>query len=183
MKVYFDTGFFIDYFIERGHSGMLLRTNGRRGRTAQKLCADARLCIVQVSQNHHGITSALTLVEAETALFDALQKASSQVPDRYRYIISTARAQAVQVMTAAKFNNIQVYELTEDVLNSVLTRLELQQYAIRAADAAHIATAAIAKADIIISTDKSILGLDNKIKNDNGILIRCVDTDAAITML
>ena len=183
MKVYLDTGFFIDYFIDRGHSGTLLRTDDRRGRTVQQLCEDAQRCMVKVCQNHNGITSSLTLVEAETALFDALQKASSQVPDKYRYIISSARAQAVQVMTAAKFNNIRVYALTQDVLNTVLTKLELQQYGIRAADAAHVATAAIAEADILISTDKKIIGLDKKIKNDSGVIIRCVDTDEAIIML
>ena len=183
MRVYFDTGFFIDYFIERGHSRTLLRTADRRGRTTQKLCEDAYTCVVKVGQSHQGITSALTLVEAETTLFDALQKVSADVPEKYRYMISAARAQAVQVMTAVKLHSIQVYALSEDVLKSVLTTLELQQYAIRAADAAHVATAALAEADIIISTDKQILGLDDKIKNRNGVLMRCVDTDDAIAML
>ena len=183
MNVYLDTGFFIDYFVERGHSATLLRTADRRGRTVQQLCEDAHNCMVTVARNHTGQTSALTLVEAETTLFDALQSASPEVPDKYRYLVTSARAQAVQVMSAVRFNSIQVLPLSADVLNRVLTTLDLQHYAIRVADAVHVSTAMTADSDIIVSTDRHVLGLDGRIPNSSGTMMRCVDTDVALALL
>jgi predicted nucleic acid-binding protein len=183
VNVYFDTGFFIDYFVERGHSASLLRTADRRGRTAQQLCEDALSCVVAVARKHTGQTSALTLVEAETTLFDAMQKASAGVPEKYRYLVTAARAQAIQVMSAVRLYSIQVIPLSHDVLTRVLTTLELQHHAIRAADAVHVSTAITANSDIIISTDSHVLGLDRRIANSNGSLMRCVDTDVALTLL
>lgn len=184
MNVYLDTGFFIDYLIERGHSASLLRTGDRRGRTIQQLSQDARECMVRITQkNHTGQTSALTLVEAETTLFDAMQTASAQVPDKHRYLITAARAQAIQVRAAARFNRIQVLPLSEDVLYRVWTELDLQQHAIRAADAVHLSTAIICGADIVISTDHHFLDIDKCIANKDGKVMRCVDTDDALDLL
>ena len=41
MRIYFDTGVFIDYLSGRGNSAALLRTADRRGRTPADIAADA----------------------------------------------------------------------------------------------------------------------------------------------
>jgi hypothetical protein len=85
MRVYLDTGVFIDYFINRSHVGHYLRTGSRRGRTPKKLNKDVISCLSRISRKHEGFTSNLTLYELEHALFTAMKntyKGSSHL-DRY----------------------------------------------------------------------------------------------------
>ena len=69
MRVYIDTGIFIDFLVTRGHSGAYLRTAPRRGRAPDQLANDAEECLQRIARTHTGLTSALTLYEAEEALF------------------------------------------------------------------------------------------------------------------
>jgi hypothetical protein len=54
---------------------------------------------------------------------------------------------------------------------------------VRAADALHVTTALQHDADLILSTDSGILNLDGKPKTLGGNDLRCLDSDAALSLL
>jgi hypothetical protein len=64
-----------------------------------------------------------------------------------------------------------------------LEQLNLQTRGIRAADALHAATAISFDADLLVSTDESILSLDGILVNTQGGKILCRETDLAIGYL
>ena len=68
MRVYFDTGVFIDYLSQRGTTTAVLRTAGRRGRMLGDLARDADRLFEIVSRSDAGATSCLTYCEVEEAL-------------------------------------------------------------------------------------------------------------------
>ncbi len=69
MKVYIDTGIFIDYLSPQAIAGGSLRSTDRRGRTPQKLFEDAEKVLKRIAASHIGATSSLTYYEIEEALF------------------------------------------------------------------------------------------------------------------
>lgn len=183
MRIYLDTGVFLDYLALRGHVGPFLRTAGRRGRTVDQLVENATKCLLEISFKHHGFTSSLTLYEVEHSMYETLKSVSSGLPDHHRYLITSARALTVQVLSMVKYNNVQVIDLTQSVFEKVVSEIELQSRAIQAADSIHIATALQNDADVIISTDDHILKLNDVFENRNGLRIQCMDTDDALGML
>ena len=58
MRVYFDTGVFIDFLGPHGNS--ILRTADRRGRTPADVATDAGRLFEKVGRAHTGATSCLT---------------------------------------------------------------------------------------------------------------------------
>lgn len=176
MKAYLDTGVFIDYLIYRGHAGSFLREKGRRNRTKQQLSTDVTECLNKVQNSHEGFTSSLTLYEAEEALYLKLLKSSKGIEDRQRYIVSSSRSLIIQILAIMYQYNLQLLNLTEDIIKIQALNLELQIRGVRAADSLHMATAITNNADIIISTDKHLLNLNEIFENQNGTLIKCQDT-------
>ena len=75
MRVYLDTGVFIDYLINRSHAGHYLRKGARRGRTPGQLNKDVVSCLSKIGRKHEGFTSCLALYELEDALFTELKNA------------------------------------------------------------------------------------------------------------
>jgi hypothetical protein len=65
VRVYFDTGVFIDYLSKRGNT--ILRTSDRRGRAPAQLATDAERLFELVRRSHIGATSCLTYYEVEEA--------------------------------------------------------------------------------------------------------------------
>ena len=184
MIVYIDTGVFFDYFIYRSHAGAALRRTKRRGRTLSRLARDATSCFHRLSTGgHNPITSTLTLFELEHAVFEELQKATSGVSHRTPFLVTSARAAVTQGLTAASMYNIQLLELTDAVVSAMLANVDLQVRGVQAADSLHISSAFRNNAEMIISTDRHMLRLDNAFPNPAGQPIRCVDTDQALTML
>lgn len=183
MRVYLDTGVFIDYFIDRSHAGHYLRKGGRRGRTPRKLHKDVVSCLSRISRKHEGFTSCLTLYELEHALVTELKKVFKGSSHVTPFIISSARSAVVQGMTVAQLYNVKFLDLSERIVKKQLQELTLQHRGIMAADSLHVVTAVHADADIIISTDTHIQKLDNIFQNSRGSHIRCVDTDVALTLL
>jgi hypothetical protein len=57
VRVYFDTGIFIDYLSIRGSANSLLRSSERRGRSPADVAADAERLFGAVSRSHIGATS------------------------------------------------------------------------------------------------------------------------------
>ncbi len=183
MRVYLDTGVFIDYFINRSHAGHYLRTGRRRGRTPKKLHKDVVSCLSRISRRHEGLTSCLALYELEQALVTELKKVYKGSSHLNPFIISSARSAVIQGMTVAQIYNIKLLDVSENIVLKQLQEVTLQLQGIMAADSLHIVTAVQADADIIISTDTHIHKLNNVFQTSRGSQIRCVDTDVALTLL
>lgn len=183
MKVYLDTGLFLDYLAPRGHAGNFLRMTDRRGRTVDHLSEDAARCLIEIGSKHEGVTSCLTLYEVEYAMYEKLKDLSSGLSDRHRYLISSARSLTVQVLSVVKYHKIRVLDLSQAIFQKTVSEIELQSRAIEAADSIHIATAIVHDVDLIISTDNHMLNLNGIFANSSGGQIQCVDTDDALLVL
>lgn len=183
MRVYLDTGFFLDYLAPRGHAGNFLRIANRRGRSVDRLSEDAARCLVEIASKHEGVTSCLTLYEVEHAMYEKLKDLSSGLSDRHRYLITSARSLTVQVLSMVKYHNIRVLDLSQAIFQKTLSEIELQSRAIEAADSIHIATAIVHYTDLIVSTDDDMLKLNGVFANSSGGQIQCLDTDDALLVL
>ena len=183
MKVYLDSGVFIDYLSGRGHTGSYLRTAERRGRTPQQLLADAETCFSSILARHTGITSSLTCYEVEEAMYRELARSKTGVSREDKYIIPAARAAITQVLVTIERFSVSLMDLTKAVVEAQCANIDLQLRGIRAADALHVATALAEGSDLLITTDSVILGLDRVFRSASGTILRCVDTDAAIPLL
>jgi predicted nucleic acid-binding protein len=183
VKTYLDTGVFVDYLIYRGHAEFFLRTRGRRNRTVQQLSEDVSKCLNKIANKHEGFTSSLTLYEVEESLYSKLLKSSKGIEDRRRYIIISSRSLIIQMIAIMYYYNLQMLNLSEDIIRRQVQEIELQIRGIRAADSLHMATAILNNAEILITTDRHLLGLNNVFQNQNGIEIQCLDTNDAKRLL
>ena len=182
MKVYLDSGVFIDYLIGRGHTSSFLRATERRGRAPARLLADAEACFSAIVQQHEGITSTLTCYEVEEAMYRELRR-TSEAPNVDRFIIPAARAVITQTLVTIELFKIALLDLTSAVVIAQCDNVELQRRGIRAADALHVTTAIAHGAQIFLTTDGTLLALDNAFENVDGVRLRCVDTDEALQLL
>jgi len=183
MKIYLDTGVFVDYLSYRGHAGYFLRKRGRRNRTVEQLQLDASECLDKIGRSHIGFTSSLSLYEVEEALFSKLMKSSKGIKDREKYVISSSRSVVVQMLTIKEHYRLQILDLSENIFEKEAQEIDLQKRGIRSADSLHMATAILNDADIVITTDRHLLQLDGVFQNNNGKHIRCLDTNAAKNLL
>lgn len=183
MKVYLDTGVFVDYLIYRGHAGHLLRRRGRRNRTVQQLHQDVSECLDKIGKKHDGFTSSLTLYEAEETLFSRLVRSSRGIRNRKRFLVISSRSLSVQILAIKSFHNLRILDLSESVIRKHVQETQLQTRGIRAADSMHMATAILNNADIVITTDRHLLGLNKVFQNQNGKYIQCQDTNVAKNLL
>jgi len=183
VKVYLDTGVFIDYLIGSRHTHSDLRSTDRRGRAPARLGADAETCLSAIRKRHVGITSAITCYEAEEAMYGQLARSASGREDKDKFVIPAARAVITQILVTADRFRIALVDLTRSVVRSQSGNLELQERGIRAADALHVATALAEGAEMFITTDAKLIGLDEVFSTPAGLRLRCVDTDGAIRLL
>jgi predicted nucleic acid-binding protein len=182
VRVYFDTGVFIDYLSARG-SANALRSSERRGRTPEAIVADAERLFETVSKRHVGATSCLTYYEVEEALYRQLAQSAKGISHADSLLIPAARSITTQVQMVIEVFRIGVLDLTAATVRLQLQQLELQTRGIRAADALHAATAIAFNADLLVTTDDAILNLDGILVNSIGSNIICRDTDGAITIV
>jgi len=183
MRVYVDTGIFIDYLSGRGLTGTGLRSVGRRGRSLEQVLGDAEQALERTARRHEGATSAFTYYEVEEALYKSLAVSTAGVAHADAYRVAAARSVVPQTVIAIQFFNIKVLELTSETVDAQLRIIELQTRGIRAADALHIATASRWNADVVLTTDEVILRVDNVLRNEAGKLMRCYDSDDALSVL
>lgn len=183
MRVYFDTGVFIDYLSTRGSANALLRSSERRGRAPSNIAADAERVFEKVSKTQIGGTSCLTYYEVEEALYGLLARSAKGISRADTLLIPAARSITTQVQIVVELFNISVLDLTSGTVRLQLQQLELQTRGIRAADTLHVATAIAFDADLIISTDDAVLSLDGLFANTQGRKIMCRDTDQALDLL
>jgi len=120
MRVYFDTGVFIDFLSVRGNS--ILRTSDRRGRTPVELAADAERLFEKVSRAHLGATSSLTYYEVEEARYAELKGSAKGVSHGDIFLIPAARVITFQVETVVDLFKFSLRPLTDATI-----RLQLQQ--------------------------------------------------------
>lgn len=182
MRVYFDTGVFIDFLSARG-SANTLRSTPRRGRTPQSIVSDAEKLFESCSKRHVGATSCLTYYEVEEALYRELAQSAKGIPHAGSLLIPAARSVATQAQMVIELFGIQVMDLTAATVRIQLEQIELQTRGIRAADALHAATAIAFNADLLVTTDDAVLELDGVLVNGAGGEIMCRDTDQAIALL
>ena len=183
MRVYFDTGVFIDYLSARGSANALLRSSERRGRTPGLIAADAERLFETVRKTHAGATSCLTYYEVEEALYRQLAQSAKGISRADTLLIPAARSITTQVQMVVELFSISVLDLTSATVRLQLQQLDLQTRGIRAADALHAATAIAFDADLLVSTDDALLGLDGILVNVDGRKIMCRDTDVALRLL
>lgn len=183
MRVYFDTGVFIDFLSTRGNANALLRPAERRGRVPADIAADAERLFEKVSRSHIGATSCLTYYEIEEALYRLLAQSAKGVSRAETFLIPAARSITTQVQIVVELFNISVLDLTSGTVRLQLQQLDLQTRGIRAADALHVATAIAFNAELIVTTDDAILNLDGILVNAEGQEIICRDTGPALQFL
>ena len=183
MKVYIDTGVFIDYLSSQAIAGSSLRSVDRRGRDPQKLFEDAESVLKMVASSHTGATSSLTYYEVEEALFKRLTSVATGMANASTIRVLAARSIVPQTITAVRFFSINVLDLTATTVEAQLSNVELYVRGIRAADSLHVASAINFDAEVLISVDEDLLKLDGVIVNKSGVPIKFCDTDVALTIL
>lgn len=183
MKVYLDSGVFIDYLIGKALAGAILRKAARRGRAPQQLLTDAETCFAAIAANHAAITSTFTCYEVEEALYGALTKAPEHFAGERQLRIAAARATMSQILVTADLFRISLVDVSKSLVAAVAANTELLARGIRAADALHFATALNEGVDLFITTDARLTKLNARFSNSSGMLLRCLDTHEAIPFL
>jgi len=183
VKVYIDTGVFIDYLSPQAIAGSTLRSTNRRGRTPKKLFQDAESVLKMIASSHVGATSSLTYYEVEEALFKQLTSVATGMANASTLRVLAARSIVPQTATAIRFFGISVLDLTAATVEAQLNNVDLHIRGIRAADALHVASAINFDAEVLISVDEDVLKLDGTITNKDSVPIKFCDTDVALTIL
>ncbi len=108
MRVYLDTGVFIDYLSARGGANAL-RSSERTGRTPGAIVADAERLFEVVGNRHLGATSCLTYYEVEEALYRQLAQSTKGISHADSLLIPAARSITTQVqMVIELFREVSV---------------------------------------------------------------------------
>jgi predicted nucleic acid-binding protein len=183
LKVYLDSGVFIDYLIGKALAGSILRRTARRGRSPQELLTDAETCFAAIAANHVAITSSLTCYEVEEALYRALATSPARVAGQRQLLVAAARAALFQILVTADLFKITLIDLTKNVFLALSQNAELLDRGVRAADALHVTTALHEGADLLITTDARLARLDGLFSTVTGAVLRCRDTHEAIPFL
>ena len=98
-------------------------------------------------------------------------------------MIISSRSLSVQILAIKSYYNLRILDLSESVVIKQVQETQLQIRGIRAADSLHIATAILNNVDIVITTDRHLLGLNRVFQNQNGKYIQCLDTNVAKNLL
>ena len=178
MRIYVDTGVFIDYLWNRSHLD-ILRTKGRNKRPREDLSRDSLECLDLIRQDHDGFTSIFSYYEIENTYYRRLIGNTRGISNRRDLIVMASRPVNFQLTAVLTRFELTILSLTNEIINQHQQNNILMQRGIRTGDSIHIATAIEGNIDLIISTDRDIKNLDNQISNKNGLLIRCLDTDIA----
>jgi hypothetical protein len=142
-----------------------------------------RGCLTQSAAATSGPPRVVTYYEAEEALYWQLAQSAKGVSHADTLLIPVARAITTQLQMVVEQFNLSVLDLTSGTVRLQLQQLELQTRGIRAADALHAASAIAFDADLLVSTDDSLLHLDGVLINSRGSKILCRDTDLALRLL
>jgi predicted nucleic acid-binding protein len=183
VRVYFDTGVFIDYLSMRGSANAILRSFDRRGRTPAQLAVDAERVFEKVARSHTSATSCLTYYEVEEAFYRLLVQSAKGVSHADTILIPAARSIRTQVQMLIELFNVSTLDLTSATVRLQLQQLDLQTRGIRAADSLHAASAIAFDADLFVSTDDALLQIDGILVNARGNKIVCCDTDSGVQIL
>jgi len=183
MKLYIDTGIFIDYLSKQALGGASLRTAPRNGRSPEKLYQDANKLLRSLIAPHTAATSCLTLYEVEEALHKNWEAEAKGVANASALRVLAARSIMPQAAMAMELFGVERLPLTSEIVYQQLNHRALHVGGVRAADALHVTTASVFGADMIVSADEDVLQLDGKVVNCNGTMMLCVDSNAALLRL
>jgi predicted nucleic acid-binding protein len=159
VRVYCDTGIFVDYLSARSPVSASLRTSPRRGRSPADLARDAEKLLQTCLAKHVTGTSTLTFYEVEESVFKDLSRTMKGVPLAHSLLIPVARSAALQFDMATRLFGVQVLELTQPRAQYAMSNHALNMHAIRAADALHISTAVEFEAEILVTGDDHVIAL------------------------
>lgn len=175
MKVYFDTGFFIDYFSSRTMPAILMRTQGRRGRTIHQIQQHAQNIMYNISK-HELFTSIISIEEYAILSYEHLNQTIKGTYNKKSFIRNIIKTESTKLFNLCIINNIRLIPLDNTIINDAITNEGYDKLDFH--DAIHIKTARDAKSDIIISTDLHLLSHNNIFDG-----IRILDTDEALKLL
>ena len=180
MKVYLDTGFFIDYDSARNPVAISLRVAGRRNRSLRRVQTDAATTMDKL-RLHHSFTSTLAVIEYERAMFYSLHEMTRGVSSGQQ------NAEALSKFYAGLFldivcrqRHIRVIPLPANLIRAASVATRASSLELR--DAIHLECAIGFDCDMIISPDEHFHRLDRRI-TISGRPVRIVDTNVAVRML
>jgi len=125
----------------------------------------------------------LTFYEVEEAVFAELARVTTGVTHGRTLLIPAARSSVIQVQATVRLFNIQVLDLNFRAIEQQTQNVNLQIQGVRSADSLHVTMAMINNAEVILSSDGDVLGLDGQFPNAAGVNMRCMDTDEALKIL
>ncbi len=180
MRVYLDSGPFLDYLKYRTPYAEPLRTERRRGREPDDLARDMERCLEGLGRDQNsGFTSTLTFVELELALNHELRERSKGIiqANKSQFILISGRAIVEAVFVMCEIHKIQTIPLKDNHVEFVLNNREMKARRLSLPDAIHMSSAIIENADAILTTDWHLIQLDGVFTNSSGETLRCVDSD------
>ncbi|GCA92762.1 hypothetical protein [Microcystis aeruginosa] len=116
MKIYLDTGVFIDYLSPLILGGINLRPRNRRGRTPAQLSQDAESVLKKIASSHLAATSSLTYYEVEEALFKQFTSVTIGMENASNFRVLAARSIVVQTFNVVRFFGITALDLTSTIV-------------------------------------------------------------------
>jgi len=180
MRVYFDSGPFLDYLRFRSELVSQLRLKSRRGRSQAQISTDLEECLRKLSgTDHASFTSALTLVELEDTLQKDLRRKAKglPLPNKSYFFLLDGRALLDYVVSVCQFHQIKIVDLQPAHIGLVLGTAEMKARKLSFRDSLHIACAVLLDCRAILTTDSGVLKVDNVFRNSKGDLVRCLDSD------
>ena len=114
---------------------------------------------------------------------ELVRRSPPDEPVTKHLIVPIARDLVTHTLITIDLFQIQLIDLTRRIIDAHCNNLELQDRGIRSADALHVTTALAEGAELLITTDSSLIRLDNIFENAAGLTLRCVDTDHALALL
>lgn len=174
-KIYFDTGFFIDYLCARSVLAPKLRGTKRRGRTYIEIVKDAEDLSKKIV-NHDAHTSILSFLEYSENSRRYLPTIVSGIYKANQIRKFAHKSDLWILSTFCRNTKIQIHQLDASLIPSVIQNSCYDNLFFK--DSLHVENACQLKVDYIISCDKDMLKHDQSFNS-----IRIIETDEALSLL
>ncbi len=180
MRVYFDSGPFLDYLKFRIPHAEFLRSEARRGRDPDQLAHDIEECLENLrGPEHPCFTSSLAFVELESALRRELRERSKRVitSHKQRFFLLSGRSLVEAAFLTCRLHEIEIVPVTARQIEFVLDSREMKDRGLSLADSIHLASAILLDAHVVLTADDELLKLDRVFTIQKGEEVRCLDSD------
>ena len=179
MRVYLDSGPIIDYLRFRTPLVDSLRQNKRGKRTPSQISADLEKCFTGLKRpGHSALTSTLTFVELENALYAEMKKKATSIKsNKASFLLLTSHALVDATLAICNLESVQVVNLEPAHVQMTMNDSAMKSRGLSFRDSLHLSTAILADADALLTGDGGLKKLDSMFRNMNGTAIRCLDSD------